>query len=252
MLHPAGPTPSAEPSVRTVRFDYADPSTFEAALEGVERLFWVSPPARPRRLLVVPPLFEKALSRVKRVVLMTADGVELSEEIPLRKMERFVETSGVDFVHLRPTWFMDNFHTFWIGSIRSDGVIALPAAEARTAFIDARDIGRSASAALVRDDVSRSAYQADGPRSADVRRGCGDLEPGLRPNDPLRADRGRRIRRRAVSAGIQREYAFMLVQLFTAVRAGFASEPSPAVRELTGDEPSTLETYARDFAALFA
>ena len=52
---------------------------------------------------------------------------------------------------------MDNFHTFWLAGIKH-GELALPAGDARTSFIDARDIADSAVAALTTEQFVFSFY----------------------------------------------------------------------------------------------
>ena len=131
-----------------MRFVFEEPSTYEAALAGVDRVFLLSPPGYADALRLVQPFIDVAGATVSRFVLMTASGVESDEAIPLRKVERAVEATGKRHVILRPTWFMDNFHTFWVHGIKTAGVIALPAAEAKTSLIDARDIADVATTLL--------------------------------------------------------------------------------------------------------
>lgn len=69
------------------------------------------------------------------------------DSIPYRQLELKVERSGVPFVILRPNWFSDSFHTYWLAGIKQ-GVIAVPAAQGKSSFIDVRDIAESAAAAL--------------------------------------------------------------------------------------------------------
>jgi uncharacterized protein YbjT (DUF2867 family) len=234
-----------------VRFDYADPSTFGPALEGVDRFFWVSPPMVLDGHALSRPFFDKALPQMKKVVLMTANGVDFSDEIPLRKAELHIEKSKVPFTFLRPGWFMDNFHTFWIGSIKAQGVIALPAGDAKSAFIDSRDIAEAAAAVLFRDDVNGKAFSLTGPaaltyaEAAQVLSRAAGRELRYVPLTDADFTAG------AVAAGIPKDYAQLLTGLFQAVRGGAAATVTGAVQELTGKAPRTLEAYAKEHAAFF-
>jgi uncharacterized protein YbjT (DUF2867 family) len=109
------------------------------------------------------PFVSEAARRRVRLVTMTASGVEYSDEIPLRKLELAVERSGTRYAHLRPSWFSQNFSTYWLAPILSDGVIALPAADARTTFIDVRDIGEAAASVLQNPARDGRAYTLTGP-----------------------------------------------------------------------------------------
>jgi uncharacterized protein YbjT (DUF2867 family) len=242
---PAGP---AHPKLTRVRFDYADPSTFEAALDGVDRFFWVSPPMVLDGLALSQPFFDRALPRVKKVVLMTANGVEYSDEIPMRRAELHIERSGVAYTHLRPGWFMDNFHTFWINSILTQGVIALPAADAKSAFVDARDIGACGAAALRRDDVNGKAFAITGPSALTYAEAAAILSAAAAREIRYVPIEDEAFAQGAIGAGIPREYASLLVGLFQAVRAGAAAHVTDSVEHLTGKAARTLEAYARDHA----
>ncbi|MBC7794142.1 MAG: NmrA family NAD(P)-binding protein, partial [Clostridia bacterium] len=243
--HPKG----AHRGVHAVHFDYADPSTFDAALHDVDRLFWVSPPLVLDGYTHTKSFFARALPKVEKVVVMTASGVEHSDAIPMRKTELLIEGSGVAWTHIRPTWFMDNFHTFWLEPMRRQGLIPLPAAESQTAFVDARDIAAAGAAALYNAKTDSKAYAITGSESltyADAARIISEAS-------------GRQMRyvaidddafvAGAVTAGLSEPYARMLAVLFAAVRDGAAAQVTTAVRDLTGSPPRTLASYAHEHAA---
>ena len=196
------------------RFDYADPATFAPALAGVDRLFLLSPPGHADAYALVAPFLDVALPLVKKVVLMTASGVEYNDEIPLRKLELRVQASGVRHVLLRPTWFSDNFHTFWYAPISQAGVIPLPAADARTAFIDARDIAESAAAALTSDAFDGQAVTLTGPEALTYGEAA-ELLSQVSPR-PIRYTPidDESFRASLVQAGLPADYAGLLTGLF--------------------------------------
>jgi uncharacterized protein YbjT (DUF2867 family) len=237
--------------VEYVRLDLRDPATFQPALRDVDKLFLLSPPeAHADRLL--GPFLDAAARKVERVVLMTANGVETSDEVPMRKVEIALERSGVPCTILRPTWFMQNFHTVWLQTIKSTGSIQVPAAQARTAFIDTRDIADCAVAALTQDGFGGKAYNLSGGEALTYGEAAAILtrETGRHvsyaPLDDETFYGG------LVNAGLPPDYAAMMVTLFQSVRAGGAQRVTDSVRRLTGRSPRTLEAYAREFRHLFA
>ena len=119
---------------------------------------------------------------------------------------------------LRPNWFMDNFHTSWLAPIQQAGVIHLPAAGARTSFIDARDIAASEAA------------------GREIRYVPVDDESFIQS---------------LVDAGVPADLARYLAALFEFVRQGATAAVSPAVEELTGRAPRSLAQYARDHASMW-
>lgn len=245
------PRAASTDHVRRVHFDYADPATYGPALEGVDRVFWLNPPMVLDAMGHSAAFWDAALPRVRKVVTMTASGVEYDDGIPLRQVELRVERSGVAWTHLRPTWFDDNFHTFWVGGILHGGVVAVPAGDARTAFIDARDIGDAAVAALLDPATDGKAYTLTGPASLTYAEAAAILsEAAGRPIGYL-ALTDEAFHAGAVQAGLPADYAGFLVVLFQAVRARGVEAVSGAVPELTGHPARTLEAYAREHAAAF-
>lgn len=185
---------------------------------------------------------------MSRLVFQSAAGVEASDEIPLRKVERRIERSGRSHAILRPTWFADNFHTFWRAGIVDAGVLSLPAADARTAFIDARDVAASASAALTGDAVG--AHVLTGPHAltyADAARLLSEATGRAIRYEPVSDEA---FRAGLVAAGVAADYADLLTGLFGYVRQGAAAAVSDGVRKLTGREPRPFTAYARDRAPL--
>ncbi|MEY3251132.1 MAG: azoreductase [Pseudomonadota bacterium] len=113
------------------------------AFEGVDRAFLLAPPGHVNQHELLGPLIEQARAQgLDKLVLMSAMGA------PLRRAGLQLEASGVPFNVIRPNWFMQNFHTFWLAGIRDAGTIFLPAGCAKGSVIDARDIAAVAAALL--------------------------------------------------------------------------------------------------------
>ncbi|UDQ89714.1 SDR family oxidoreductase [Xanthobacter autotrophicus] len=247
----ASRTGKAVGGAQGVAIDMDDPSTFATAFAGVDRLFLLAPTGSldiTGRLL---PVIEAAAARKVKVVLMTALGVDADDAIPYRQVELALERSGTPFVILRPNWFADNFHTFWKAGI-DHGVIALPAAEGKTSFIDARDIAESAAAALSTDRFDGRAFNLTGPEALTYGEAAAILSSVT----------GKPIAYTAVSddafvgiltgAGVPEPYARFLATLFHPVREGRTARVNDDVETLTGHAPRTLSTYAQDNAARLA
>lgn len=234
------------PGVTPVRVELQDPETFGPALEGVTKLFVLSPSGGfSDAHALIAPLLRIALPQVERVVTMTAQGIEAIDELPLRRIELEIEASGVPFVHLRPNWFSQNFHTFWGDGVREHGVIALPAGEAKVGFVDTRDIAAAAAAALTTDDTSLlgRAYELTGPEAIthdEVAEILAEARgQGVR-YDAVTDDGFRAI----VGDAMSPEYLEMLLMLFGSLREGAASTLADGVTQLTGQAPRSMRDYA--------
>lgn len=233
-----------------VRFDFGDPSTFDAALSGVSRVYVLAPSGSLNTRETLTPIIERAVGRGVGVVLQSVLGVDADDDIPYRQVELSLERSGAPFVILRPNWFADNFHTYWRAGIQQ-GVIAVPAAEGKSSFIDVRDIAASAAAALTSARFDGRAFNLTGPAALGYAEAAALLS---------RAS-GRPIRYTPVDddtfvgiltgAGVPADYARFLATIFYPVREGWTAVVTDDVATLTGKAPRSLEQYAHDHAAQF-
>ncbi len=234
----------------SVLLDFAKPETFEGALAGVDAAYLVIPTGTPDPLALAGFIDAAAAAGVKLVV-QTAIGVDASEDIPYRKLERLVETSGTPYVLLRPNWFFDNFHSYWLKGILGHGVIALPAGDARTSFVDARDIADAAVTALTTSDFDGQAFTLTGAQSVTYGEAAEILSAVL----------GRTIRYEAVDtagfldfagkSGLSEGHAQMLGAIFYPVAQGWTSADTGDTARLTGRPARRFVDYIADNVARF-
>lgn len=231
-----------------VAFDYQDPSTFCPALDGVDRIFVLTPSGHLDPVRLLTPIITAAGARGIKIVLMSVIGVDADDSIPYRQVELLLEKTGAPFVILRPNWFCDNFQNYWIEGIRH-GAIAVPAADGKTSFIDARDIAESAAAALTSDVFNGRAFNLTGPEALSYGDAAAILSRVTGKQityTPVDDDTFVGI---LTSAGVPADYARFLASIFHPVREGWVAKPTGDVKTLTGHEPRSLETYARDNVA---
>lgn len=241
---------SAVAGAEGVTVDLADPATLPAALDGVDRAYVLLPTGNLAITELLLPVIAAAAERRVKVVLQSVIGVDADDSIPYRQAEIALETSGTPHVILRPNWFTDNFLTFWKPGI-DHGVIALPAGDGKSSFIDARDIAESAAAALTTDAFDGRAFNLTGPAAL----GYGEAA------EILSAVLGRPIAYQAIDddafialltgAGVPAAYAGFLATIFHPVRQGWTGLVTGDVETLTGRAPRSVETWARDHAAAF-
>jgi uncharacterized protein YbjT (DUF2867 family) len=237
-------TPVAGAETRA--FDITDPATLTGAFAGVDRAYLLVPGGHLGADILLAPVIDAAAMAGVKVVLQSVIGVDADDEIPYRKAEIRLETSGARHVILRPNWFSDNFRTYWGPGIRAAGVIAVPAGEGRTSFIDSRDIAASAVAALTTDRFDGRAFNLTGPEAHSYGEAAAILTEVL----------GRPVRYQPVDdagfignltgAGVPADYAGFLAAIFHPVREGWVAAVTGDVEELTGRKPIALERYARD------
>jgi uncharacterized protein YbjT (DUF2867 family) len=232
----------------TIALDLGATGAFDAALDGVEAVYLLAPTGTMNVFDLLAPAVDAAAKRRVKVVLQTALGVDADEAIPYRRVERRLESSGTPYVVLRPNWFADNFHTFWRAGL-DHGVIAVPAGDGRSSFIDTRDIAASAAAALTSPRFDGHAFDLTGPEALGYADAAAILSDVVRK--PIRytpIDDAAFIDMLA-GAGVPRPYAEFLAGLFHPVRGGWTARVTDHVAQLTGRAPRSLRTYASDNAA---
>jgi uncharacterized protein YbjT (DUF2867 family) len=135
------PQQSTNHAVHPIRFDYTDPNTHKPALEGVDGVVLIAPPLDVLAADKLNPFIDQASAiDLGHVVLNSALGVDANEDAPLRKIERHLMASGVNYTILRPNFFMENFTSGFLGPMVHQGEIYLAAAAGKTSFISTFDI----------------------------------------------------------------------------------------------------------------
>jgi uncharacterized protein YbjT (DUF2867 family) len=155
--------------VDVVRGDLTVPETLDRCLEGVQTVFlvWVAPPA------AAPAALERIAKHARRIVFLTAPLKTphpfFQQPNPSRdtaeRIERLIETSGLEWTFVRAGMFAGNARHFWGPQIRSGDVVRWPYLDAPTAPTDERDVAAVAVRALCEDGHASAEYVVTGPQS---------------------------------------------------------------------------------------
>jgi uncharacterized protein YbjT (DUF2867 family) len=235
----------------SAEFDFERPETFAPALHGVDRVFLIARPGDEHADRVAIPLIDAMRRpRVRHVVNLTAMGVEQRDDIALRKVERYLEASGIGFTHLRPNFFMQVFSTGpLLADIRSTGALHVPAADARISYVDVRDIAAVAAAALTQPGHAGRAYTLTGGEALDhhqIARHVSEAAGTTIRYVPIGEDAARTA---ITAAGLSSERAERLIGFYRLVRQGFCAPVTPDVETVLGRPPIAFARFARDSAA---
>jgi uncharacterized protein YbjT (DUF2867 family) len=105
---------------------------------------------------------------VRHVVLNSALGAgDYPKSFPSwhRRVEDKLKASGLDYTILRPNSFMQNILTYYAPGIRTQGVFYAAMGNARTSFIDVRDVASVAANTLTSPKHKGKAYELNGPEA---------------------------------------------------------------------------------------
>jgi uncharacterized protein YbjT (DUF2867 family) len=232
-------------TAESVVFDYLKPETTAPAFEGVDRAYIMIAGGYTGADTLLKPLIAEAARRGVKVVLQTAWGVNADDSIPLRQVEIALEQSGVPYVILRPNWFMDNFHNFWKPGI-DQGVVAVPAGEGHSAFIDVRDVAAVAAVTLTTDTFDGQALNLSGPQSLSYAEAATVLSEVLGRTITYTPVSDSDFIPMLTSAGLPQDYAEFLTSIFYPVREGWTAAVNDIVATVTGRPAIDLKTYVQD------
>ncbi|MEN2978205.1 NmrA family NAD(P)-binding protein [Tistrella bauzanensis] len=234
--------------VEAVAFDYGDPALMVHAVQGVEAVFSAAPyetlPTAEAGLAVAA-----AAAGVARIVKLSALGPDDQPPAAHAAAEMAVLNALPASVMLRPTFFMQNYATTHLAAIRDGGAFYEPAAQGRTAFVDARDIADMAVAgltdpahagriysltgpeALSRDEVAARIAVAAGRPVAYVAVDDAALRAALNGADPLLVE--------------------LMSELMALVRAGGTERVHGDIPAVLGRPARDVATFARDHATVW-
>ncbi len=235
----------ASPGIEPVRFDWADPSTRQPALTGVEAIYIVPPALQLEHAEQVAALGRLALDTgVRRAVLLSARGVDKAPDNGMFRSEQALTATGLSTVIVRPAWFAQNFtEAFFAPSIRADGVIVAPTGNGANPFIDADDIAAVAVAGLT-GATPTGAYDISGPRALSFAEAAAVLTPHVR-HEVRHVDLPvEEWVKEAEANGLPADYAGMLGMLFTLIKDDYDADLSDGVSRALGRPATSFEDWA--------
>ena len=234
-----------------VEFDWTRPETLAAAVQGVDKIFLLTPFA-PDQVELAQNLIDAAKAAgVKHIVKLSALGCEYEPGIQLgrwhRAVEKAVEASGIPFTFVRPNNFMENFINYYPPA--PDGNIYLPFGQGAVSWVDGRDVAAVAVSALLGSGHEGKAYPVTGSEALTVEQVASTLSQATGrtvrfidvPEDAARgAMLGMQLPEWMVNA---------MMELHGLNKAGHAAAVAPTVQEITGRAPRSFSDFARDNAA---
>jgi uncharacterized protein YbjT (DUF2867 family) len=230
-------------------------ASLEAALEGIDAALLLSAPTPDT--VEVQQRFVDAAKRagVGRVVKFSATGAAPAARARFcdwhGRVEHYIESSGLAWTHLRPTFFMQNLLGF-AGMIRG-GTIYQPTGQGRAPFVDVRDIAAVAAHVLAEEGRhDGQAYGITGPQAlgyADVAATFARVlgRPVNYVDVPATA-----AKQSMMQAGMPEWQADAINELSEEMKQGHFATVTDVVERVGKKKPVTLEQFVRENAAAFA
>jgi uncharacterized protein YbjT (DUF2867 family) len=235
-------------SAECVRFDFSDPATFAPTFTGVEKMFLMRPPQISNVKRDMFPALEAAKQAgVKYVVFLSVIGVERMTFIPHYKVETYLKELHFQTTFLRCSFFMQNLSTTHRKEIRERSEIFVPVGNAKTSFIDVRDIGAVAAHLLVKDGHAGRNYDLTGAEALDYWQAAKILSETLGREIKYRNPGAFKFFVETIRRGASLSYAIVVMGLYTSTRYGMAASVTDAVERLTGKRPISFKKFTEDY-----
>ncbi len=156
-------------NVSAVRLVQEDASTFAPALSGIDLVFLSALPLDADAPAKLRPFIDEAKKvQVKKIVFLSAIGVENVESAPLRQVELYLIASGIPYNIVRPNSFMENFAGGpFSPTIKQLGKILVPAGDGKYSLIAASDIAAVSVELLLNGALVGKELTLTGPKAYD-------------------------------------------------------------------------------------
>jgi uncharacterized protein YbjT (DUF2867 family) len=225
--------------------DYRDTAGMTDALQGVEKLFFVSGHFSDDRLRDHKSVVDAAVAAgVKHIVYLSflnaaADATFLAARDHFHT-EEYIRAQGIDFTFLRSSWYADVAPGYFAAE---DATLRGPAGDGRISYVSRADLVEVAAIVLSEAGHENKTYDLTGREAlslyelADLlteftRRGCTYYNETLAEAKESRA-----------KYGASDEVVDIWISTYTAIAAGELATVSNNVERITGHPPMTLREF---------
>jgi NAD(P)H dehydrogenase (quinone) len=229
--------------------DYDDKGSLAKAFAGVDAAFLVTPP-HPEAWRLASNLIAAARASSTMPYCVRLSVVGASVEGPTDNVrqhgrtERELQDSGLDWVMLRPHFFMQNF----LGSLAQikDGALYYGFGEGKLGLIDTRDIADCAAAALTDRSWSRGTYELTGPASIDLHEVTRALSEAVGRAVKYVAVPPEAVEKSFRDMGLGDWFATVMRDYSKAYAANWGNYTTALVQKLAGHAPRSIADFARE------
>jgi uncharacterized protein YbjT (DUF2867 family) len=234
--------------------DFADHASVRAALNGVSDVF-LSGPDDPRRVEWEKAVIDAAAAAgVRRIVKLSSIVARRGAPVAFwdwhGRIESHLRQSAIPAVVLRSSFFMSNLLQA-AEPVALTGRLYAPAAGAKIAMIDPRDVGAAAAAVLTTAGHEGRTYVLSGPEAITYGQVAAVLSAATARSVEFVALSDEEATDALIQAGLPAFGAEQVVAIFAQARSGAAEQVTATVESLTGAPPRDVAGFVRDYAGAF-
>ena len=241
--------------IDAIRGDMTDRESVRSALQGVTRLYILTPSSPQLEEIESMFVEEAKKAGVLHIVKHSVLGADVNAICPFTSIhaqaEDVIKASGVAYTFLRLNSFMQNFVTSHARSIVAQGTFYEPLADAQVSHVDTRDIALAAANVLTEAGHEGRAYDITGPEAHTDAQIAEKLTALLGKQITYTPVPDEAMRQGLKSAGLSDWYADSLVKLYQFYRQGGGAPVTTDLQLLIRRKPRTMEAYLQENVAAF-
>jgi uncharacterized protein YbjT (DUF2867 family) len=233
---------------RHVLFDWADPGTFAAAVDGVDRVFLVAPLSDTDPALAVGGFLDAAVAAGTRRVALLSSSAVTDAPTGLGALPPLVRDRVPEVAVLRPSWFMQNFvgsHPVAAG-IRDRGQITTATGSGRVAFIDPGDIAAVAGHLLLGDPIPDGELILTGPQALSYDEAAAVVSEITGTAVHHTSITVEELTAAIEASGVPHAYARVLAEMDEEIAGGSTERITTTVQDVTGRAPRSFRDFLVD------
>ena len=227
--------------------DFTQSSTFKEALLDVDRVFIVRPPHIGNPKDMKPFINSLHPNQINLISFLSLIGIEKNPIPPHYKIEKYIEQSGCNYCHIRPSFFMQNISGIHAFEIKNLNTIVVPVKKAKTSFIDAEDIGELISTVLInyKEHINKG-YSITGPEALDYYEIAEILSQELDRTIKYANPKPSFAKMYWIDIrNIDKKYATVMGLLYMMTRFGTAKKVTNTFEMIMNKKPTTFKIFAR-------
>lgn len=232
-------------------FEWSDPTTWPAALEGAAAVYLCYSPdlAVPGAAGTVGRLAEEAVSAgARRLVLLSGRG-EPGAAAGEEAVRAAAEAAGAEWIVVRSAWFAQNFSESFLLDQVEDGTVALPVDSVPEPFVDVEDVADVVVAALLEEGHAGRVHEVTGPRLLTFAEAVAEIAAATGRPLTYRSTTLTEQDAALAEAGVGDDVAWLMHHLFAEVLDGRNAHLADGVQQALGRPPADFSAYVRRAAA---
>lgn len=229
-----------------VTLDFSDSTTFDEALENVDRIFLMYPPGQNLQFEI---FLEKAKEKgIKHITYLSLKDVQFMPFIHHYKMEKLIESSKIPYTFVRAGYFMQNLNDFLCREIKERQRIFVPAGKGKTSFVDTRDLAEISAMSLLDEAKHKNqTYVITGNEALNFFDVAKIMTEILGVKIEYTNPSVKEFKEYMKEIGEDKGFINVVMGIHMPTKFGLAKGIRHDYEKLTGEKPTNIKKYVEDF-----